>query len=91
MIAYMIICALLFLLAGFLVLEHAVKTAAMGYQDELGFHQGSDPQRTAEFAPEMASVLVSHRTYAPRAGTRTRRILKRAARESVGHVSAARF
>jgi hypothetical protein len=45
MITPMIISALLLLLVGIVVLYESVKHASLGYEDEFGFHAGTDIQR----------------------------------------------
>jgi hypothetical protein len=45
MITPMIVSALLLLLVGFVVLYESVKHASIGYEDEFGFHTGTDVQR----------------------------------------------
>jgi hypothetical protein len=87
MIVAMIITLLLLFLLALFVLEHSVKTASVGYEDEFGFHEGSDPQGAPVFSSETSLETSGNGGRAPKAGSRTRRILKRAAMQSLGHAS----
>jgi hypothetical protein len=89
MFAYMIISAMLLVLACLFVLNHAIKTAATGYEDEFGFHEGSNPERPLSFGTDMEKAVAGHGIRALKAGFQARRVQKRAAKKSAGHAAAA--
>ena len=72
MISTMIISTVFLILIGLAVLFRAYKHAAEGYEDEFGFHQGTDPEgRTIRI--RAARAVMAHR--APKnAAVRVRRV-----------------
>jgi hypothetical protein len=89
MIVYMIITLLALALAGLAVLNHAIKSAATGYEDEYGFHEGSEPQSTGDFAAALHAAVVEQVSESPSARFRTRRVLKRATKKCISKGSSA--
>ena len=76
MISPMIISLIAVALVATVSIGYALKTAAVGYEDEFGFHEGLDPQRG--FSLDAAS-LAEPAAFAPRPAARA----KRAPRPSV--------
>jgi hypothetical protein len=79
--SYMIITILFLALAGLVTLNYFIKNAATGYEDEYGFHEGTDPQNAPDFATGIHAANVASRE--PKKGRLTRRILKRVSKKSV--------
>jgi hypothetical protein len=88
MITYIIISAVLVI--GLAAFFRAISAAAVGYEDEFGFHAGSDPQHPMSLAiggralAKEVSPLVAVKV-------RRRRLFKRPARDSVSQSSSAPF
>jgi hypothetical protein len=88
MIVYMIITVLALALAGLAVLNHAIKSAVVGYEDEYGFHEGSEPQTACDYASAMHAAIIEQVSESTRTGFRARRALKRSAKKSIDNDSA---
>jgi hypothetical protein len=88
MISYIIISAVIVI--GLTVFFRAINTATEGYEDEYGFHAGSDPQ-------QQMSLAIAGRAIAKESSPvvavkiRRKRLFKRAARDSVSQGSSAPF
>lgn len=87
MIVLMIVTVLLVAIAGLLTLKHAVKNSAVGYEDEFGFHEGSDPQRSMILQTALEGIAPP----IAKTESRERSIPKRAVRKSQRQGSAAPF
>ncbi|HZZ17769.1 MAG TPA: hypothetical protein VFE25_00275 [Opitutaceae bacterium] len=61
MMTSMIIAVLLLLLAGLFTVLKSFKRAALGYEDEFGFHPGSDREETFS-QPEVGILEVEQKT-----------------------------
>ena len=70
MISPMIISLIAVALVATVSIGYALKTAAVGYEDEFGFHEGLDPQRG--FSLDAAS-LAEPAAFAPRRAKRAPR------------------
>lgn len=90
MIAYTIV-TLCLALVGLLVLQHAVKGAPVGYEDEHGFHEGINRQpeiaRAMAFEADLHAVAAGSIARGPKEGFRSRKFLVRTLRGSLGHGS----
>ena len=80
MIVGMIIIVLVLSLAGLAFLNHVVKNAVNGYEDEYGFHEGAESQSAGDFATAMHAAVIEQVSNSPRASFLARRALKRAAK-----------
>jgi hypothetical protein len=87
MIALMILALLLVVIAGAVTLKYAVKNAATGYEDEFGFHEGSDPQRVGILMPALEGQVAQGSKNVIRA----RRVQKRSVKKSQHQGSATPF
>jgi len=87
----MIIAALSIILAGLIALEGAIKNAAIGYEDDFGFHEGLDPQRAIDIGARYPSAIAGHMVQTIVAENRPRRVSKRAPRKPVETGSVAPF
>ena len=83
-ITYIVFTTLLIALVGLVVLNHAVKRAPVGYEDEHGFHEGVDPRRAMAFESELHGARTGPTARAPKEGFRTRRFLIRTLKRTVG-------
>jgi hypothetical protein len=91
MITYMTITVLTFALVGLAFLNEAIKTAAVGFEDDFGFHEGNEPQVAFDFATEMHAAVASPIALVPKVGVRRKRIQKSFTPESVDHGTAIPF
>jgi hypothetical protein len=89
MITPMIISTLLLLLVLAAVFYDSVKHASVGYQDEFGFHQGSDPQLGACIHRD-GIIGVNHTSNSSKK-SRAKRRKTRAEKISIDQVSSATY
>jgi hypothetical protein len=90
MITPMIISTLLLLMVSLVVFYEYVKGAAQGYEDDYGFHEGTDPQSQC-FASEPILATSVKSSVPSKKVSRTRRSKARPATEIIEHGSAAPF
>jgi hypothetical protein len=83
---YMLTAIFILALAGLVLLNHSIKHAAVGYEDDFGFHEGADPHRSPDrvFGAQRIEVL----QLGLKNARRTRRVLERAAKQSAEHGTA---
>jgi len=91
MIAYMIIAAAALALIGLATLYRAFRGATQGYQDEYGFHEGSDPQHPLVLGAANQVAMAGSASRISQLGARSRRALKRVSKEPVTQGSAVPF
>jgi hypothetical protein len=80
---YMLIGLFMLALVGLVFLNQSIKHAATGYEDEFGFHEGSDPHRSPDrvFGTQRIEVVQVGQKNA----RSTRRVLERAAKQAAEH------